>query len=93
MSRIALAEMVEQLRDELAVAAKAGKGKEIGFEVGEVVLEAQFEVAREGGGSAGLKFWLVEAGVSGKVTSGSTQTISVKLRPELRGGGSVKLSR
>ncbi len=93
MSRIALAEMVEELRSELLQAVQAGKGKEIGFELGEVTLEAQVQVTREVGGSAGIKFWLVEAGGSGTHTTGSTQTISVKLKPVGLGGGSLRVNR
>jgi len=53
MAKIALAEMIDELRNELQTAVAAGEGEEIRFALGEVTLEAQVEVAKEGEGKAG----------------------------------------
>ena len=81
MSRIALAEMVEELRKEIQKAVKKGEGAEIRFGLGEVTLEAQVEVKREGGAEAGLSFWVFEAGASGGASKSVTQKVVLKLRP------------
>lgn len=93
MAKIALAEMIEELRKELQAAVKAGEGQEIRFGLGEVTLEAQVEVTREGGGTAGLKFWVAEVGTSGTVTSARTHKIVLKLEPRHRSGGKIDLAR
>ena len=79
--RLGLAEVIESLRAELDEAAAAGTGQRVQFNVGPIDLEFQVEVSREGGGSAKVRFWVVEAGVDGSVSSASTQTIKVRLEP------------
>lgn len=94
MGKIALAEMVEELRSELQVAAEKGKGKDLRFELGEVTLEAQVEVERKAEGKAGLKFWvLTSAEASAGIAKTSTQKIVLQLRPRLAGGGKISLGR
>ena len=39
------------------------------------------------GGRAGVKFWVVQAGVEGKVTGESTQKVTMELQPLQLGGG------
>lgn len=93
MARIALAEMVEELRQELQAAMEAGRGQEIRFQLSEVTLEAQVEVSREGGGTAGVKFWVAEIGASGGGSSARTQKLVLKLLPVNPRGETVRLSR
>jgi hypothetical protein len=93
MARIALAEMIEELRRELQEAVAAAEGQPIRFQLGEVTLEAQVEVSREKGGKAGLKFWVAEVGASGKAGHLATQKIVLTLLPVAAEGGAVKLSR
>jgi len=93
MAKIALAEMIEELRNELQAAVEAGEGKKIRFALGEVTLEAQVEVAKEAEGKAGLKFWLAETEASGKASRAVTQKIVLKLEPQSSTGGKVQLGR
>lgn len=93
MARIALAEMVRELRKELEVAVAGSEGASIRFLLGEVTLEAQVEVATEGGGSAGLKFWVAEVGASGKASSTRVHKVTLKLEPRDREGGVLHLAR
>ena len=79
--RLGLAEVIESLRAELDEAATAGAGKRVQFNVGAVDLEFQVEVAREGGAEAKVRFWVVEAGVDGRVSTASTQTVKIHLEP------------
>lgn len=94
MSRIALAEMVEELRAELTEATVKGKGKDVRFELGEVTLEAQVEVERTAEGKAGLKFWVLtsaEAGVG--IAHTRTMKIALQLRARSADGGPLLLER
>jgi hypothetical protein len=92
MARIALAEMIEELRNELQTAVEAGEGKEIRFALGEVTLEAQVEVAKQVEGKTGVKFWLAEASAAGKASKAVTQKIVLKLRPVDADGDEIELS-
>lgn len=93
MARIAVAEMIEELRRELKTARDAGQGEEIRFELGEVTIEAQVEVKKEAEGKAGIKFWLAEAGASGKASQAVTQKLVIKLEPRLEDGGKFQVGR
>lgn len=77
MAKIALADMIEELRNELQVAMEKGKGRSLRFELGEITLEA--EVAVEGSGKAGLKILVVTSG--GEFKKGATHKITLKLQP------------
>lgn len=92
MAKIALAEMIEELRRELQTAVQAGKDEEIRFGLGEVTLEAQVEVKRTVEGKAGVKFWVAELGASGGGSKGVTQKIVLKLRPVDSDGSALKLA-
>lgn len=93
MSRIALADMIEELRHELKTAIARGDGQDLRFEVGEITLEAEVEVAREAGAQGGIKFWLVELGASGSASRATTQKLTLKLRPVGASGEDQLLSR
>lgn len=81
MGEIALAEMIRSLRDELQQAQEEGQGKGLRFTVGEVELELQVTVTKEGEGSAGVKFWVYDAAIKGKVAEQAVQKIKLKLTP------------
>jgi hypothetical protein len=59
----------------------AGEGEELRFALGPVELELQVEAASEGGGEAGIKFWLVSATAKGGRSSRSTHTVRLSLTP------------
>jgi hypothetical protein len=92
--KIALSEMLEQLRHELTLAKAEGEDATIRFGVEEVTLEAKVTVTKEAGAEAKAKFWVfTEAGVSGKVGASHVQTITLKLRPVDENGDFLELSR
>lgn len=78
---VGLSEMIEQLRLELGAALGAGDGKGLRFIAESVELELNVSVAREGKGKAGIKFWVVDAGLEGGVKRAREQTIKLKLSP------------
>jgi translation elongation factor EF-1beta len=81
MARIALSEMIEELRKELQIAVKAGEGEDIRFGVGELTLEVEVEMSKAGSASGGVKFWVAELGVEGEVSKTKTQKIVLTLKP------------
>jgi hypothetical protein len=77
-----LADVIKSLRQELNEAMVEGAGKLIQFELGPIDLEFQVAISREGGGSGKIRFWVVELGGEGKVSSASTQLIKLQLTPK-----------
>lgn len=59
---IPLANAIRALRQEIVAAVRAAGEEDIRFALGPVELELQVEAARETGGEAGIKFWLVSIG-------------------------------
>ncbi|RPF21460.1 trypco2 family protein [Myceligenerans xiligouense] len=83
MGQIELAKAIEALRSELEAARSAGDGKGLRFEVGSVDLELQAAVTAEGGGSAGIKWWLLEGGAEASASRATTQTVKLSLTPKI----------
>ena len=84
---IELAEMIAQLRGELAAAMTAAEHEELRFELGAVELEAEFAVERTGSVDGKIRFWVVEAGASGQRSSSATHRVTLSLEPRVRGSG------
>ncbi|MDR2565556.1 MAG: hypothetical protein LBC97_05755 [Bifidobacteriaceae bacterium] len=84
-SGIELAAAIDGLRRELEAAAEAGKARDLRFEVQAVELELQVAATTAGSGSAGVKWWLIEAGVEGSHEVASTQTVRLTLTPRAQG--------
>lgn len=82
---LALAEVIAQLRAELAEAMEAGEGEDLRFQVGPVELELTVALEKAATTGAKVKFWVVESGVDGKFASTSTQKIKVVLDPRRAG--------
>ena len=78
---VGLAEMISSLRKELEKAQQLADGSKIRFEVEKVDLELQVNVEKtsEGGGKAGVKFWIVNAELAGKGTDKKIITQTIKL--------------
>lgn len=89
--KIRLAQVVQELRDELVEAMDAGDGQRLRFELGEIKLEAQMVVTREAEGKGGVKFWVLDAGVAAKQQTSHLQKLTLTLKPKTDAGGSVRL--
>jgi hypothetical protein len=83
---IGLAEAIGKVRTELAAARLEGEGEDLRFRLGEVHLQFEVQLTREGGGEAGIKLWVVSVGAKAGVTSGQTQTVTVSMVPQTRVG-------
>ncbi|MEW1658732.1 trypco2 family protein [Streptomyces sp. NPDC093707] len=84
---IELASVIRDLRAELAQAISEAEGEALRFELGPIELEVAVELERGGNAGAKVRFWVVESGAEGKVSSQSTQRIKLSLQPTLAGSG------
>jgi hypothetical protein len=80
-SGLELAETIQQLREELGKAIHAGEGQPLRFKLDTIELELKLLVSREGKAKAGVKFWVVDAGVEGAAKREQMQTLKLKLTP------------
>jgi hypothetical protein len=81
MSGIPLAEVIADLRDELARAMEEGEKHDVRFKPGPIEVELALEVRKEGSGRAGIKFWVVELG--GDIKAANVQSHKIKLSRQL----------
>lgn len=89
---IPLADFVVSLRDEIKK-SQASADPTVPIEIQSISVEFTVLSSREGTGNAGVKFWVVDAGVSGKLTSESTQKVTMELTPLGAGGvGRARIS-
>ncbi len=92
MATLALADMIEELRREIAVAVERGKDEEVRFELGEVTLEANVEVKYGAEGKAGWSFWVfTSAEAAASVERGTAHKVALTLRPKGSDGSPVDL--
>lgn len=84
---IPLGEFVAALRSELRNAQQDADPL-MPIEVGPVKVELTLLTRKEGEGKAGFKFWVVEAGVTGKLGTESTQRVTIELQPLDKNTGS-----
>jgi Trypsin-co-occurring domain 2 len=78
---VGLADAIKELRRELQLAMDQGAGAPILFELGPVEMEFLLEIRKEGGGEAGVRFWVVSLSGKGGVSSGSTHRVKLSLVP------------
>ncbi len=91
-AKIKLAAFVQQLREELMAAMEAGEGESLRFDLEDVKIEAQVAVTREAEGKGGVKLWVLDAGLAGKLHSSRLQKVTLSLKPKTASGGSVRLA-
>jgi len=81
MDKIGLSDAIEALRAELAVAAAAAMKKGLRFRVDKATVELEVVTERTNDGSAGLKFWVVEATGRRSVMRGRSHRVTVSITP------------
>ncbi|MBR7838695.1 hypothetical protein KDL01_35835 [Actinospica durhamensis] len=81
MSGIELASLVQQLREELALALVQAEGERIRFELGPVELSLTVTVGREAKPGSKIRFWVVEAGAEATFSREAVQEIKMVLTP------------
>jgi Trypsin-co-occurring domain 2 len=89
---IPFADFVGALREQLK-AARGARDPELPIEVGPVTVEFTLLTRQEGEGKAGIRFWVVDAGVAGKVGRESTQKVTMQLTPLDAAGKPLRVAR
>lgn len=79
---IELAAAVQELREQLTLAAAAGATEQgIKFGVEEIDLEFAVELRQDSNAKAGFKAWVISGDLSATSGRSSTHRVSIKLRP------------
>jgi hypothetical protein len=78
---VGLSAALKGLREELETAWTDSAGKLIRFGVNEVVLTVEAVVRKDAEVSGKIRWWVVEAGASGKLGTEATQTLVLTLAP------------
>lgn len=85
-NRIGLAEMIDNLRQELLESQKLAENSDIRFSVENIDLELKVQVQKDTtvGGKGGVKFWVVNAETEGSETKSNVteQTIKLSLKAQ-----------
>ncbi|GAA1025709.1 hypothetical protein GCM10009557_00690 [Virgisporangium ochraceum] len=89
---ISLSEWLDSLRAELSEAQQAGAGNELRLQVEQLELEVEVASTRDVGAKAGIKFWVVDAGIDGRTQRGRTQRLRLTLAPRLADGSVLEVS-
>lgn len=89
MARIGLKEAIEALRLELGESIQASVDESLRFEVEQINLEFQVEIEKSAEASGNISFWVVNIGSSGSISSTSTHTINMQMKPVNNNGGPV----
>lgn len=76
-----LADTIQALRNELALAVISGRDEKLQFEVAQVELEMSLAITRGGSGDAGLHFGVLSFGAGGKVANEATHRLILTLSP------------
>ncbi len=82
---VALSSAVRVLRAEVERAMETGVGEELQFRLGPIELEFHVGVTNEGGGEAGIRFWVLTLGGEASHSREQTQTVKLTLTPHRRG--------
>lgn len=78
---LALADVIEALRQELATAIERGKDQDIGFKLGDIDVELATVVKSGGENRAGIDFKVIQAGTKETLSRESVHTIRLSLKP------------
>ena len=91
--RFDLAGVINELRDQLRAASLEGANEKLKFIVNEADIELQVGVTACAEAKGGVKFWVYEAGASGKLEKETVQTIRLKLGAVDEHGKPLKISQ
>jgi len=87
-----LSTVIKELRAELTKSMESARDESLKFEVGPIELEVTMVVSREAAVNGKVKFWVLETGADAKVADAQTHRVKLTLKPEMKGGGSPKIS-
>ncbi|MGH3008533.1 MAG: trypco2 family protein [Gaiellaceae bacterium] len=93
MPEVLLTDAIRQLRSQLTESMEHGEDEKLRFVLGDIDLELQVIVSKEGKGEAGIKFWLVSVGGTATASTGTTHTVRLRLTPEMKDGAKARVGR
>jgi hypothetical protein len=79
---IPVADAIELLRDELEAALQKGVGRPVQFKIPDVTLTVSVVAGKSKDAVGKIRWWVIEAGGSGKWSRDVTQTLVLTLHPE-----------
>lgn len=85
-AEVPLADAIKALRADLNAAMAEGADDPLRFRLGPVEMEFLVTLTKEAGANAGVRFWVVEAGAKGSLTSASTHRLKLQMQPVDRSG-------
>jgi len=88
---VPVADVTGALQAELRAAALA-RDPRLPFNAGPVTAGCTLMTCHEGGGMAGIRFWVVEAGASAGVAGGPAQQVRLALAPVTASGGAWRVA-
>lgn len=80
---VPVADAIELLRDELEAALAKGVGRPVQFRIPDVTLTVSVVAGKSKDAVGKIRWWVIEAGGSGKWSHEATQTLVLTLHPEL----------
>ena len=81
-TNVELADMIQNLRQELIKAQDQGADEDLRFIVEDIELELTVSVQKKEGIKSGIKFFVITGAANADDTNTSMQKIKLKLRPE-----------
>jgi hypothetical protein len=87
-----LKDVVRKLREDLQAAAEEGQGKAIKFKLESIDLELKVAAKDVGEVNGGIKFYIFNAGSSGKSENEQSLTLKLKMTPQTPQGGTVQVA-
>lgn len=77
-----LAGAVDAIRLQLSEAMVRAEGQRLQFELGDIEMEFAVAITQEARAGGGVKVWVINAGVSGAITSSANHRVKVTLKPK-----------
>jgi hypothetical protein len=81
MDKIALSEMLTQLRKDLLKTQQEGGGSDLKFQIEDIEIELQLATTKGDVAGAGVKFWVFNADAKIDTSEAKTQKLKLKLKP------------
>ncbi len=93
---VELSDAINAVRQQLVAAQLDGRrtvaGQVLTFGVGKVSLEFTGEMRTTGGGSGGVKFWVITADAKAERSASSGHKITIELSPQTPDGAAYRVS-
>ena len=93
MALIRLSDAIENLREELVLAKKQGKDKDLQFDISAIELELEVVIEKETGTGGKINYWIFQAGVDAKASKANTHKLKLTLQAIETNGKPLRVSQ